>query len=213
MNTMPPTSSQKRFTTPEAGFTLIETLIAIFILALTIGALLSLTAGGFFAIRYAKNDIIASNLLQESLEYVRNTRDSASIAQDTNPTMYNWNEWLLDYSNANCMITNDSDTNACVVNPYATGGDFVGECDSGGCEPLSYYEDVGFYGYENMSRAFDSNSEPITTTFVRRITFRELTNEVGDPEVIVTARIEWKNGTNTKRLSQSIILTSWNLGL
>lgn len=183
------------------GFTLIETLIAIFILALTIGALLTLTAGGFFSIRYAKNDIVASNLLQESLEYVRNTRDSASEQNKT------WDDWLLEYRNANC-----SGSAGCAINPYAQSGDFVGECDPS-CEPLSYYPDAGMYAYPSLSHVFDDGASAISTTFVRKVTFDERTNENGDPEVIVTARIDWKNGTNPKHLTQSILLTSWNLQL
>lgn len=59
----------------QQGFTLIETLIAVFILTLTIGGLLTLAANGYFSVRYARNQIVANNLLQESLEYIRNSRD------------------------------------------------------------------------------------------------------------------------------------------
>lgn len=197
MNTMHSRFSQK-------GFTLIETLVAIFILALTIGALLTLTAGGFFSIRYAKNDIVASNLLQEALEYIRNTRDTAGDQAQI------WDDWLLEYRNANCNTSN-----GCAINPYAnpTTGDFVGECDPS-CPALAYYEDVGLYAYEGMSRVFASNTAPIPTTFVRTITFDERTNPDGDPELVITARIDWKNGTNPKHLTQSILLTSqWSLGV
>jgi prepilin-type N-terminal cleavage/methylation domain-containing protein len=202
-------------TRTQKGFTLIETLVGIFILALTIGSLLTLTAGGFFSIRYAKNDIVASNLLQESLEYIRNTRDSG--AQRALDSDYRWGDWILDYENADCNTST-----GCTINPYATDpADKILACETSTgsdgqrtpCERLSFYEHAGIYTYTGSNDAFDAAETPIPTTFMRTITFDERTNAEGDPEVIVTAMITWKNGTHPKRLSQSIILTSWNLGI
>lgn len=196
-----------RHTSSQHGFTLIETLVAIFILALTVGALLTLTAGGFFSIRYAKNDIVASNLLQESLEYIRNTRDTAAQQGIT------WSDWILQYDNAGCALED-----GCMINPYAqdSAADAVVDCSDqsdGACLSLTYYDDVGLYAYSTLSRAFTTGVAGIPTTFVRTITFTPGTTEEGDPEVIVTARITWQNGTNPKQLTQSILLTPWNISI
>jgi len=48
------------------------------------------------------------------------------------------------------------------------------------------------------------------TSFVRTITMRETTTTT-DPEMIVTATMSWMNGLNTKKITQSIILSRWNL--
>ncbi len=201
---------KKNTIVPQAGFTLIETLIAILILSLTIGALLTLTAGGFFSIRYSKNDIVATNLLQESLEYIRNTRDSA--AQER----VSWDDWVRKYVDNGCFP--EQGGGGCIVNPYADpviDANTVTECSNNGCEYVRYFSDVGFYGYDaGGGNYFESagGSTAITTSFRRTITMRyETPADSPDPQLVVTARMEWLNGTNPKRAEQSIILTKWNL--
>ncbi len=205
----------------QSGFTLIETLIAILILALTIGALLTLTAGGFFSIRYAKNDIVAANLLQESLEYIRNTRDTAAQNQNTDPSLpqgANWSAWLNDPSRdfgRNCVVTNNPD--GCIVNPYARNDlDRVVACN-GRCSKLNYFPAAGFYGYGFLnSNTFEDlnldpqQAQPYETSFVRTIKMEPVTVD-GVEQLIVTARMDWLNGTNPKSATQSITLTPWNL--
>lgn len=187
----------------QEGFTLIETLVAIFILALTIGALLTLTAGGFFTIRYAKNDIVASNLLQESLEYVRNSRDTA--AQQPNAT---WSNWLKVYEDNGCTTAK-----GCIINPYdKTLSQQVQACTASKCPYLNYYtknDKDGFYTY-NTNNYFDSDKS-YTTSFIRTVTFDEIQVDAGVPQIVVTARMDWLNGTNPKSVTQSIVLTQWNL--
>lgn len=188
----------KSHTSSQSGFTLVETLIAIFILALTIGALLTLTAGGFFSIRYAKNDIVASNLLQESLEYIRNSRDTAA----ENSVV--WSIWLQNYEQ--CV-----NPNGCTVNPYAASAvDVVSEC-TGTCPYMTYYNTAGLYGYNTVSNLFNTTGDTYTTSFVRTITFKDITTSTGDPQTLVTARMDWKNGTNAKHVTQSIVLAPWNM--
>lgn len=57
------------------GMTLIETLIAITILAVAIVAPMSLTIQSLLAAYYARDQVIASNLAQEAIESVRAIRD------------------------------------------------------------------------------------------------------------------------------------------
>lgn len=58
------------------GFTLIETLVAIMIISLVITSVVSLMASSIFSARYAKNEIKATYIAQEGIDYIRNLRDS-----------------------------------------------------------------------------------------------------------------------------------------
>lgn len=192
----------------EAGFTLIETIIAILILSLSIGALLTLAAGGFFSVRYARNQIVADNLLQESLEYIRNNRDSAS--QQSIP----WATWTatLNVNGSGQPVGGGVargcfDSVGCWVDPYVTSSN-IKECPSGGCPNVVLFPDTGLYGYSGGSypAGATGTAAAVVTTYARKIT-AVLT---GADQLTVTASISWKNGQATKTVSQSMLLTNWN---
>jgi prepilin-type N-terminal cleavage/methylation domain-containing protein len=63
-------------TTHERGMTLVETLVAVSILAVAIVAPMTLTMQSLSAAYYARDQVIASNLAQEALEAVRAIRDA-----------------------------------------------------------------------------------------------------------------------------------------
>lgn len=191
----------------QRGFTLIETLIAILILTLSIGALLSLAAGGFFSVRYARNQIVANNLLQESLEYMRNTRDT-SFNQGI--SWLDWENTILSVDDSGNPTGTGSDgcfsQNGCFVDPYATSAR-IKECPASGCPNVIYYPDEGFYGY-NASYPFTPGpSQPFTTSFVRKITVE--TSAASSDQLIVSATISWLNGSTPKTISQSMLITNW----
>lgn len=192
----------------QQGFTLIETLIAILILTLTIGALLSLAAGGFYSVRYSRNQIVANNLLQESIEYLRNSRDT-SFEQGVS-----WNNWQtnvlsVDTSGVATGTGNNGcfSSNGCYIDPYTTGPK-IKECPSGVCPFVYYYPDSSFYGYNGHPYPFSIGSNPIyQTSFVRTI---RISPSGSDPnQLVVTAVITWLNGKTQRSVSQKILITNW----
>ncbi len=189
------------------GFTLIETVVAIFILSLSIGALLTLSAGGFFSVRYARNQIVADNLTQEALEYIRNTRDTAFIQGAS------WDTWLatLNVDSSGNQVDPSSpsgcfEADGCVVDPYDNVNKIRG-C-RGECPVTVLYPDEGFYGYENGDYPFSGGASPIQTTYRRKIT---VTRPSSADHLIVTATISWENGATAKTVSQSMMVTNWNI--
>lgn len=193
-------------TNNEKGFTLIETLVAILVLSLSIGALLSLAAGGFYSVRYSSNQIVANNLLQESIEYVRNSRDTA--AQQG----LDWNTWQ---TNVLSVDTSGNPTgsgtngclgqNGCYIDPYTT-DPHIKEC-SRTCPYIVYYPETQFYGYET-SYPFNPGSEKFETSFVRTITAVPSTKSAD--QVVVNVRISWKNGEIARSITQTVLLTNWH---
>lgn len=61
----------------QKGFTLIETLVAILILMLTVSAIVGLISNIIITTRNSERSMVADYLMQEALEYVRNSRDNA----------------------------------------------------------------------------------------------------------------------------------------
>jgi len=95
------------------GFTLIETLVSVLLLAMALSAVFTLMGSTVFASRYAKNEITASYLAQEAIDFIRNDRDSLGFQQ---------NDWVsfLDHYGYNtqnatssfCFTSNGCDIDA-----------------------------------------------------------------------------------------------------
>lgn len=193
----------------QKGFTLVETIIATLILSLSIGALLSLAAGGFFSVRYARNQIVADNLLQESLEYIRKSRDDAFIQG------VSWTTWLasLNVNSSGALVDPGTPSgcfvaDGCSVDPYTS--QFNVKACGATCPSTIFYplSSGGFYGYSGGDYPFSTSGiTPITTSYVRKITTQK-TNS--DQQLVVTAQIQWLNGNATKTVSQSMILSNWS---
>jgi Tfp pilus assembly protein PilV len=177
------------------GFTLIETLVAIFLLTLTIGGLLTLAANGYFSVRYARNQIVANNLLQESLEYIRNDRDTAAQRNES------WALWMMGFSNQGC-----SSSSGCIVDPNSS-NTHIRPCNNS-CEAVVFYPGYGFYGYQSSSYSLVvASGAPSATTYVRTVTVQES----NDPnQLIVTSTVNWMNGMTKKTTTQSILITNWH---
>lgn len=191
----------KKFRRASEGFTLAETLVAILILTVSVSAMLNLAGGAFFSVRYSRNDIVGNNLVQEAVEYIRNSRDSAYLSGGTS------NTWSQTLNTSGCFSAD-----GCVVDPYNQGsqlGQHFIPCPSTGC-PAMYFFDGGssrssFYGYNGSDYTFSSGTS-YPTTYIRTV---KLTNSGG--QIIVNVSLRWKNGTADKSVSQIITLTDWNI--
>jgi type II secretory pathway pseudopilin PulG len=199
------------------GFTLVETIVAIFILLLTITTMISLSTGSFYNVRYAQNQITANMLVQETLEYIRHTRDNA-IQQNNVDGFENWLNKVQ-----SCEISGGS---YCDINQFSLSPEnisFVGEVrpsddciqESKKCGapvarsrepfPLWRYPNGQFGSSPNDFTGTDSGGVPVRSPFSRGVQFR-----IHSPEQVeAIVFINWKNGSVSKQLKESIILTNW----
>lgn len=171
----------------NAGFTLIETLVALSIFTISIVGLISATAGGLNNVTYAKNKITAMALSAEGVELVRNLRDTKSLTSDTG-----WSDFLSAVSicSVNCKIdAEESDINntltVCANNPdpcYINRHDNI-------VSPV-------YLGH---------NSSGTPTPFWRVIKI----TTIGTDEVEIISTVYWLQGSGVKSVVTSEHLFNW----
>ncbi|MCC6198612.1 prepilin-type N-terminal cleavage/methylation domain-containing protein [Candidatus Nomurabacteria bacterium] len=191
-------------TSSQSGFTLIETVIAILILSLAVGSLITLAASGFFTIRYARNQIVADNLAQEALEYVRNDRDTAFLQGS------DWATWLSTLTvDDDGMPTGDFDAgcfseDGCSVDPYTSSAKMLA-CD-GDCPKTVLFPDEGFYGYEGGVYPFNQlvDAQPVETSYARTLHVSLPTPD----QLLVEVTVEWLNGSAHRSITQSTLVAN-----
>ena len=166
------------------GFTLIETMVAIFILSLALVALLTLMANSLFISRYNRNEITANYLLQEVIDTVKNDKSSnmlKALKNPSDPTDY-WGDFVNRY------LEKCEDKYGCEID--AKSGE-INKCDSEDCGYLSYDETAnnanGTYYYYNDA---DKNSSYFKRTI--KITKNPITDI---PELRIMVTISWRNGS------------------
>lgn len=156
--------------TTDKGFTIVESLVSIFILVSVITGVASTVQTSISSYVYSKDQIIAFNLAQEGIEMVRNTRDINAI---------NSENWLAE-------ITADSDDpcffgSACTVSPIEA--PHLISCGASNCNSWILRRDpiTGFLGY---------NPSWILTTFKREIKLTQINTD----EISVLVTIDWSKG-------------------
>ena len=174
------------------GFTLVETLVALFIFSISVLTVMLALSRGITGTIYAKNKIIAEYLTQEGIEYFRNMRDTYVL----NPTAPQ-NGWAGFYTKVigsctgnGCYFNNDD------INISKNIMDMgLSTCTSGLCPNLRYDSNSGKYNY----------SVGESTTFSRKM----IVEELGPDNIKITSEVTWKSGSKTNTSSLSENLSNW----
>lgn len=170
--------------TNQKGQTLVETMVAVGIIAAVLIAALSLVIAVIQAGIVSRERVQAANLAQEGLEAVRNIRDSYWINSTSGSTINERWKAFKDSLGIDEDIT--PPIPSVVRNVRLEGTNWVLK--------------------ENSA---DFNETLGTTTFTRRITITDLviSNPLGEDKLKVTARVSWEN--NTKSVTLSTYITNW----
>tara|TARA_B100000745_G_scaffold168274_1_gene110071 strand:- start:5597 stop:6100 length:504 start_codon:yes stop_codon:yes gene_type:complete len=156
------------------GFTLVETLVAIFVLTLSITGPLFIAQQSFTSAATARDRTTASFLAQEGIEYVRSVRDHNYLSNETN--------WLQDLGpcvGGNCRIDTSVSTYPAITSCSAT------------C-PFLRQSSTGLFGYQN-----GTDTRYIRTISITQIQAHEV---LVDVEVRWTQRGVTRNVTVEERL-------------
>lgn len=173
-------NDMKQTQTAQRGFTLIETFVAITVLITAIAGPLTLASKGLQSAILGRDQLIASFLAQEGLEFVRERRDNNALAS---PRPADWLEGL-----SACISPS-----TCTVNAST---DAIAAC-SGGCSALNYSASTGFYNYDI--------SNP-TSPFTRTVTI--VVNANGR-EAKVRSTVNWRTSIFLRQLTLEQNLTNW----
>jgi len=171
----------------HAGFTFIETLVAISILLLAVAGPLYLAAQGLRAARIARDQIQANYIAQEAIEYIRFRRDGNVLAG---------NDWLSGELSTECM-----GGNLCTMDVYS--GDIFQCAEKESC-PLQFEEATGKYGY-GSGIGQELVSGWVETKFTRRVSIEA----ISDSEIEVVTTVSWRDGVLNRTYVLRENLLNW----
>ncbi|MDP3996837.1 MAG: prepilin-type N-terminal cleavage/methylation domain-containing protein [bacterium] len=151
----------------KRGFSLIETIVAVAVLALSVTGPLVVAEKGLTGAREAKNQMISSYLAQDALEFVKAVR---------NENIFRGRNWLVGLQN--CASSDGS--KKCTLDTVEKTSK---TCPSASCDSRlrfeGWYSDNARYGY--------SSSLPEVTNFWREVYITSITGG----EVKVSVVVKW----------------------
>ncbi len=170
----------------QPAFSLLETIVVLFIVAVGLVSILSLTVDSLRAQNLNRSNLVAYNLAIEGIELVKNIRDTNFILNSsTTPVFWNKNiegsvagmRYKVDY--ANYTPVNVSNISECRLQ-LTTGAD-----------PNFYIHQAGLpdSAYSRMITVTSADSDPASST--------------------VSSLVEWLDGGQTYQLELTTMLYDW----
>ncbi|MCI0619670.1 prepilin-type N-terminal cleavage/methylation domain-containing protein [Candidatus Wolfebacteria bacterium] len=175
--------TDRQHTQSERGFTIIEALVAVLLLVVALAGPLSIAGQGLALANFARQQVTANFLAQETVEYIRNVRDN---------NILNEADWLMGLEDCDSTVVE----RLCTVDiPLEN----VVECPGQACPVIRYHTLSGQYGYSNTSGWED-------TIFTREIYLEEV---IPNAEVRVNVTMFWQTGLTSKSFTVSEHLFNW----
>lgn len=177
--------------TPQRGFTFIETLVAITILVFAIVAPFYAVRQAMKATFVARDELVATSLAQEAIEYVRAVRDSNYLYNYKNPSTPR--SWLYGLdgtsSTPNCFAA----TNKCTIDVAAN-------------TPVVRYGTAATVPvmYVSSSKLYNQANSGTQTRFRRTVVLTQLNAN----EVQVTVTVTWVNHISYT-VTVTDVITNW----
>jgi prepilin-type N-terminal cleavage/methylation domain-containing protein len=186
--------NQEKKINKKSGFTLIETLVAVFIMTVSITSLMTVVTSSLFAARYTRDKVTATYLAQEAIDYIRNDRDTTVFLQQNLNNQEAWDLFTQKYSKCT-----DDPQNGCYL-------DVSNEDEITVLPTCNLAEDnCNFYFNKDGTNSFyNYNNEGVKTSFKRKIVVNT-TNEQMEAQVIIS----WLNGGTTRTVSLKTSLMNW----
>jgi Tfp pilus assembly protein PilV len=202
--------SMKKLAT--GGFTLIEAMIAVTILTFAIAGPLTSASRALVATEVARDQLTASYLAQEGIEYVRAMRDDEYLAAykvgGANVSTTAWTNFI---SGSDAASITSCRATTCTLDPAALGGmghqsgDSLQQCSLSGtphpvCDPLYPSATTGVY-------TLTPNPNYTQTRFTRTIQAIDISGYPNDEEIVSTVTWSFHNTPYTVTVTDH--LTPW----
>lgn len=168
----------------KKGFTIIETLVAIFILLVSTTGPLTFAQSGLRSSFLARDQITAFYIAQDSIETLKNIRDNTSL-YNRNQSSSTKVPWLFDFGVCSPSVLGKTVT--CNFDDAQ-----AQSCGDSDCTTPLYFDS------ETKKFSITSNSRTVPSKYIRTIYVTEL---IQDREAQVIVKVEWdSNFFATKRI-------------
>jgi prepilin-type N-terminal cleavage/methylation domain-containing protein len=178
----------------QKGFTILESIVAIFILSMSISGVFAAISQSLRQTTIAKDEIRAFYLAQEAVDAVRNRRDINQLTRVKTGT----GDWLDGITQGvdSCPFSTAAIKNSCTIDGTNLQIFNCGPSDWDVC-PVLNQDPVNFlYGY---------NSSWVPTGFRREIQFEY----INENEIAITVRIAWNAGIISREFEVKTTLFNW----
>lgn len=169
--------------TPMRGFTLVETLVAITVVVTAMVGPLFAVQQSLNASRTAREQLIASSLAQEGVEYIRGIRDNNYLYLFENPGTISWLYRVDGTGGTDCRAPA-----VCVVDPTRN-------TQSTNVTPL-YIDSIGLY---------NQASSGTPTGYTRTVQL----SAVSATEMLVTVTVTWTSKGQQRNVTVREYLHNW----
>jgi prepilin-type N-terminal cleavage/methylation domain-containing protein len=173
--------------TQQKGFTLLETLVAVFILTLALTGPIYIASLAIRGSVESRDNISAYHLAEEAIEVIRNRRDNISLQSSGDETSWIYN--IVDASGCVNSAT-ESSIKTCYMTRDTSGIYTFTACGSGGCPPLVFDPEGSIiYGATGLIGA--SNSKFTREVYIQVASQDGSTNAEPNREIDVVVTIRW----------------------
>lgn len=174
------------------GFTLVETLMALFIFSLSVVVVMAVLSQGISSTSFAKDKVVATYLAEEGIEYFRNMRDTSMYyTEDKNVA---WANFVIKMKNSGC----DSVNGCYFVNEI----EFLSEMPIMNINMDVCGEECPVLLYDGDSYNYISGTQ---TSFSRKINFREFAAD----QAQISSEVSWKHKGVKHKVTFSHNLNAW----
>ncbi len=198
------------------GFTLIETLVAIAIITIAIVGPMYAANRAIVVAEIAQEQLTASYLAQEGIEYVRSMRDDAYLAavesNDPNASVDAWNDFLTGNSAWSIKQCNKKNPkNACTLDPFQLmgvppNGNSLDPCNAPPHTPPSGNDCTPLY-LNTSNNTYTQQVTPNPTPYTRWIDVNDIPSNPN--EEIVDSTVTWNFHGGSYSVTVTDDLTPW----